>query len=569
MAIGQGTGPELAGVFRQALAAISGRYVAHLEVVASPHRYRTYHGLRAEEASPEEMARIAREDANHYVDFLRELHDGGVPAVFRTAINAQPLYRVRERLHAIKIERLQTAEGELLLVRDQTQGFYAGVTDPDESGAGDTFRHTCEFRRDGTRLVLDHARRVGEAAWGDDGIDELVMVYKFHVIDSRFARWVDEYADEHGLRIQLYQPDTANRQLSRNALRGRVLVVGANEWADIMHAELIQRHGQGSQEERFSENVYLHPSVAGLIEYQTVHGSADDIGGRGVVNPSATLRAAAHLLEHHGGCAGAVGRMEEALVSCVRSGRLTPDRGGRSSTAEVVERVLEAFARPATPGWSAGARRKAEALVVIDLQNDFAAPDGGFHRRGLIDCARTGAVASTVAELARRARARGVPVVFVRTLADDGRLSRPLAKRRKAEGRDDCTRPGSWGAGWYGVEPQSGELVVTKAGYDPFLGTTLERELRARGVDRLVLAGLFSDVCVDAAARTACQLGFEVAVVPEGTLALERDDSDCLAFMTRYYGARLPAASALFVEGADGEPDSAFEDHEDATECPA
>ena len=42
---------------------------------------------------------------------------------------------------------------------------------------------------------------------------------------------------------------------------------------------LLDRFGAERQESRFTENVHLHPDVAGLVEYQTVHGSADDLEG--------------------------------------------------------------------------------------------------------------------------------------------------------------------------------------------------------------------------------------------------------------------------------------------------
>ncbi|MGG7378438.1 isocitrate/isopropylmalate family dehydrogenase, partial [Escherichia coli] len=82
------------------------------------------------------------------------------------------------------------------------------------------------------------------------------------------------------------------------------------------------------QEERCSRNVYLADAVAGLEEYQTVHGSADDIAGEGRVNPVATLRAAAAMLERHAGIEGASERMEAALEDVARAGVATPDMGG-------------------------------------------------------------------------------------------------------------------------------------------------------------------------------------------------------------------------------------------------
>jgi len=57
--------------------------------------------------------------------------------------------------------------------------------------------------------------------------------------------------------------------------------------------------------------------------------------------------------------------------------------------------------------------------------------------------------------------------------------------------------------------------------------------------------GVFADVCVDATARTAFQKGFEVSVVSDGTIGLERPTADALAFMKRCYGARVATASEI------------------------
>ena len=111
-----------------------------------------------------------------------------------------------------------------------------------------------------------------------------------------------------------------------------------------MHADLLARCGLRAQEERCSRTVYLHDDVAGLEELQTVHGLADDIAGQGMVNPVATLRAAALLVERFGGTAGAVTAMEGALATAAAEGHVTPDEGGAATTSAVADQVLARLA---------------------------------------------------------------------------------------------------------------------------------------------------------------------------------------------------------------------------------
>jgi 3-isopropylmalate dehydrogenase len=77
---------------------------------------------------------------------------------------------------------------------------------------------------------------------------------------------------------------------------------------------------------------------------QATHGSAPDIAGKGVVNPLATILSAGMMLDHLGMTEG--GRELEAAVAAVLAeGKVrTPDIGGRNSTEEVTEAVLEKLA---------------------------------------------------------------------------------------------------------------------------------------------------------------------------------------------------------------------------------
>jgi tartrate dehydrogenase/decarboxylase/D-malate dehydrogenase len=354
LAIGEGTGPELADVFRRAVAVLARAHGLTLELAVVPHQFRTFGGVRG--GSTRDAERIAREDAGIYETYLRDFRRRGGRVVFRTAFNAHSLYLVREHLLAVKVEVLPLTRGEILLVRDATQGFYGGenvISDDDE------IQRTCVFRRENTHRVLRFALAEATARFGSlAAIDRAVVTCKFHLLGTRFAQWIAEFARESGVPFEVWQPDTANRYLLRGGLEGHVVIVGANEWADVMHADLLARHGLGTQEERCSRTVYLQDDVAGLEELQTVHGSADEIAGRGTVNPVATLRAAALLIERLGRAAGAVTRMEEALTSTAHEGQRTPDAGGNSTTAAVVDRVLARFAMSGEP----------EPVVAVDLE---------------------------------------------------------------------------------------------------------------------------------------------------------------------------------------------------------
>jgi nicotinamidase-related amidase len=76
------------------------------------------------------------------------------------------------------------------------------------------------------------------------------------------------------------------------------------------------------------------------------------------------------------------------------------------------------------------------------------------------------------------------------------------------------------------VAPVAGERVIDKSTNNAFIGTPLEQELRAAGLQRLVIVGVITNNSVEATARMAGNLGFETYVVSDATATFGRADFD-------------------------------------------
>ncbi len=147
----------------------------------------------------------------------------------------------------------------------------------------------------------------------------------------------------------------------------------------------------------------------------------------------------------------------------------------------------------------------ARALVVVDIQNDYF-PGGANPLDG------PEAAAAAARGLLDRFRASGEPVVHLQHVWD----------------APDATfmRPGTPGVEINdAVAPAPDELVIRKAFPNGFRETALQQALRDRGVDRLVVCGMMTAMCVDATARAAADLGFGVSVAQDAcaTCDLEFD----------------------------------------------
>ncbi len=137
-------------------------------------------------------------------------------------------------------------------------------------------------------------------------------------------------------------------------------------------------------------------------------------------------------------------------------------------------------------------------LLIIDVQRDYF-PGGAF------PLSEPEAAAEAAGRVLQHFRDAGEPVVHVQHQGapEGGFLVR-----------------GTPGTAFHpAVEPAEGELVVEKAAPNSFLGTELEAELRAQGIDELVVAGMMSSMCVDATVRAAKDKGFGVTVVHDACAA--------------------------------------------------
>lgn len=82
------------------------------------------------------------------------------------------------------------------------------------------------------------------------------------------------------------------------------------------------------------------------------------------------------------------------------------------------------------------------------------------------------------------------------------------------------------GAMKLGLEPRDGEVVADKEVNSGFVGTSLEIQLRRAGVRRLVVAGFFTNMCVETTVHMAGNLGFDCYLVQDGCATTNRIGPD-------------------------------------------
>lgn len=169
--------------------------------------------------------------------------------------------------------------------------------------------------------------------------------------------------------------------------------------------------------------------------------------------------------------------------------------------------------------WIAAGRT---ALVLIDCQVDFGAPDGEMAKRGA-DVKPAMAAVKQAETLVAAARGAGVAIVFVRLLTHPGgenRITREAKARRGKDETDLCVE-GTHGADFIGPQPQLGDTIVSKTHFSAFARTGLAEQLHAQGVDTLVLAGLTTECCVASSAWDAFERDFHIFIAADACAAYE------------------------------------------------
>lgn len=132
------------------------------------------------------------------------------------------------------------------------------------------------------------------------------------------------------------------------------------------------------------------------------------------------------------------------------------------------------------------------ALLIVDAQvNMFDETFGLYRATEILD---------NIGILIERARRANAPIVYIQNCGGPG----------------DPDQPGT--PGWEihpAFTPRAGDGVVQKHTPDAFCETELQRQLDARGIRQLVVAGMQTEMCIDATCRRAADLGYEVTLVED------------------------------------------------------
>jgi tartrate dehydrogenase/decarboxylase/D-malate dehydrogenase len=229
------------------------------------------------------------------------------------------------------------ADLDWVVVRENSEGEYAGAGGrvhrglPEEVGT-----ELAIFTRTGCERIMRFAFGLARSR----PRKQLTLVTKSNaqrhgmvLWDEIFAQTAKEFPDVRT------DKELVDAMTTRMVLKPKTLdvIVATNLHADILSDLASALSGSLG----LGPTANLNPEKKFPSMFEPIHGSAFDITGRGIANPIATFWTAVLMLDHLGEPAAAA-RLMAAIERTLASGEvLTPDLGGRATTAEVTARVCD------------------------------------------------------------------------------------------------------------------------------------------------------------------------------------------------------------------------------------
>jgi homoisocitrate dehydrogenase len=218
---------------------------------------------------------------------------------------------------------------DMLIVRENTEGLYSGIERTEDDG-NRAITERVITRKGSERIIrkaFDMAQQTGRKT--------VHMVHKANVLRQTCGlfRVVALEIEKEYPEISMYEMlvDTCAMELIRMPEQFEIIVT-TNLFGDILSDEACMF--VGGLGVAASGNIGTDAAV-----FEPVHGSAPTLVGTGKANPTATLFAAAMMLDYLGEKEQAA-CLRNAVEACIAEGQVTPDLGGALTTNQMTEQII-------------------------------------------------------------------------------------------------------------------------------------------------------------------------------------------------------------------------------------
>jgi len=328
---GDGVGPEVAAEAMRVLEAVAGRFGLDVAIEEA-----LIGGVGYDEAGsplPDATLEACKASAAVFLGAVGGPKWANIPVALRPEMgllglrkalglfaNLRPVATIPELIDAAPLKREKLEGVDILVVRELTGGIYFG----EKTRTATTAVDTCVYTVEEVERVCRVAAGLARARRG-----KITSIDKANVLEtSRLWRdvatrvFAEEFPD---LEVEHLLVDAAAMHLLSRPADFDVMVT-ENMFGDILTDEASMLAGSMGM----LASASLGSGGPGL--YEPIHGSAPDIAGQGVANPSGAILSVALMLRYSLDCAAGAEAIEAAVAGAIAAGQRTRDVAVRGQT---------------------------------------------------------------------------------------------------------------------------------------------------------------------------------------------------------------------------------------------
>jgi ureidoacrylate peracid hydrolase len=184
------------------------------------------------------------------------------------------------------------------------------------------------------------------------------------------------------------------------------------------------------------------------------------------------------------------------------------------------------------------------ALLVIDVQNGFAAKGGSYHQLG-IDISNYIKVIPKIADIISVCRESKIPIFYTQAIREPSGIDLltnvhrilPKSREERIKMKPICVR-GTWDAQIVDeIMPTDSDHVIRKRRDSAFYDTEIGVWLKSAGIDTLIFCGIDTSISVESSLRDAFNLGYDVILMSDATASnIDKHYQSTLENVRGYYG---------------------------------
>lgn len=152
---------------------------------------------------------------------------------------------------------------------------------------------------------------------------------------------------------------------------------------------------------------------------------------------------------------------------------------------------------------------KQSALIIIDVQKAFNLPYWGERNNPFAE--------ENMKSLLEEWRRRDLPLFHIQHVNKENIESMFHPNAETSQFKEE-------------VQPLQGEIVIQKCVNSAFMGTNLEKKLKEKNCNSVIIVGLTTNHCVETTTRMAGNLGFSTYLVSDATATFNRKGPDGLQY---------------------------------------